>query len=203
MKRLILQTALTTLAVAFLLAVALFGLISHYSPATMMRLCGEIGLNGISGDYAYRAYEREGDISYLAYSARVGAESGEYAKAVSRFEILFSSDREVLLRFCEEQDASLDDMSAYLKGSYYDYLSGLYVRSEYLIGEKEQALSLATELTEESFPSGNPFIVLTVTAVDARDADYCQVLSDKMQEIGYSSPTYQEFHLILEEYLNE
>lgn len=204
MKKIIIKTVLITLGIAVLAAVSVFGLCSFFSPASMMRICSEIGLDSVSADYAYAEYERSGEVSYLAYSCSVAAEAGNDRAAVTRFGILYSLDGEVYLAFCKEQDDAVDPaLQPLISGSYDQYLNGLYVRSMYRTGNGEDALQRAAEHTDASFPDNNPFITLALDAIGKNDTDFCKSILLAVRTLGYETQSYQDFINFLEEIINE
>ena len=63
MRKIVLKTALVTLGVVIVLAVAAFGIASLCIPATMSELTYSLGMDLISSDYAYQEYERSGGLA--------------------------------------------------------------------------------------------------------------------------------------------
>ena len=76
MRKIVLKTAIITLGVTIILAVAVFGIVSLIAPAQMMRLTLSLGLDRIGADYAFQEYERSGDVDYLARSFEICAAGG-------------------------------------------------------------------------------------------------------------------------------
>ena len=73
MRKLVLKTALITLGVVLVLAVAAFGVISLCAPAVMCDFTLSLGMESVSADYAYQEYQRSGDLAYLARSVELAA----------------------------------------------------------------------------------------------------------------------------------
>ena len=69
MRKIILKTALITLGVVIVLAVAAFGIASLCVPAAMSDLTYSLGMEAISSDYAFQEYERSGSLAYLSRSS--------------------------------------------------------------------------------------------------------------------------------------
>lgn len=177
MKKLILKTALATLGVILILAVALFGILSLVAPAVMMDFTESIGLPSISGDYAWQEYERSGNMDCLARSFLTAAEHGENKKAAERFEE-FYRDREAFSAYCEKQSIAGDDLPAYLQEiSYRDYVCGKAAQVKLRLArtdeQKDEAIRFAISETASSFPSGNPVVSLAVEAAGNGNAAVC------------------------------
>ena len=66
MRKLVLKTALLTLGVLLVLAVAVFGVLSLCAPALVCDFTASLGMETVSADYAYQEYQRSGSLSYLA-----------------------------------------------------------------------------------------------------------------------------------------
>lgn len=175
MKKLILKTAIITFGVALVLAISIFGIVSLCAPAAMMGLCDSLGLEGLCGDYAFREYERSGDLDCLTRSFFIAAERGDDEAAKERFDALvkdgdFSS-------YCEKQDDLVvydsDGVTELERVGYGDHLFAVAVCVEYRLAssdaEKDAALLLAEEHTSKAFPSGNPLLMLSVEAAQKKD----------------------------------
>lgn len=179
MKKLILKTALISLGSAIILLIAVFGLMSLCAPAVMMRLTSSMGLDNISGDYAYQEYERSGKISYLSRSFIVAATGKQDRSAEKRFEILYA--HEDFQSFCAEQDAL--SLTKDKTVSYRAYICGLAAQMKYRMAEteedKEELCEFAIDETEVTFPTGNPLVALATTAATNHDKEFCKTLHDR------------------------
>ena len=109
MKKLILKTAVITLGVTLILAVSVFGIVSYVAPSAMMRFCDSLGLESISGDYAYQQYQISGDIDYLARSFEIAAMREKNVVASERFDEFYGEEgserRNAFVDYCNSQDS--------------------------------------------------------------------------------------------------
>lgn len=205
-KNLALKTVLLTLAVIFILAISAFGVASLFAPEVMMDYTYKIGLKEVSADYAFREYERSGDVSCLARSFLISAEMGQDKTANYRFGILYGD--EAFGDFCDRQDEALgEDLLETLKSySYRGYLCGVAASVRYRLeppgGDYAELLRFAVdEETEKSFPKGNPSVALAVTAARAGDGDFCRLLLEKLEAGGFAeNADYLSIVKILEEH---
>lgn len=203
MKKLILKTALITFGAALVLAVSVFGIVSLCAPAAMMRLCGSMGLNGLSGDYAYQEYERSGDLDCLARSFLICVEEGDDGKANARFDLLYAD--EGFANYCENTFAPSGDIPAY---SYRDYLCSSAARVKYRLAgsdeAKQAALDFAKNETGKDFPAGNPLLLLSVEAAQKKDKPFCEKLKAEIEGGGYAENADRSSIVkILEETIHE
>ena len=208
MKKLILKTALITLGVVIVLAVAAFGVASLCAPAAMSDFTYSLGMNVISGDYAYQEYERSGDLSYLARSFEIAATTGRDEKAQQRFDALYSADG--FDEMCErrnEQTAQVDGLPD-VGYDYRNYICGLGACVRYRLAgsdeARQQAISLALAETAQGFPSGNPVAALASEALKAKDAAFCRTLLAAVRAGSFEQNSLYEYVTVqLEEAVNE
>ncbi len=201
MKKLLLKTALLTVAVTVILSMSLFGIMSLLAPSVMMDFTANIGLKSISGDYAYQEYERSGSIDCLARSFIVSADAGHNRTAEKRFDLLYA--REDFGEFCAEQDKH-SGLMAPVHYSYRGYVCGLGAYVRYRTAEndaeKAAAVQLAIDETDPAFPQGNSTLVLAVKAAAAEDTQLCEALLAQMQAAQFeSSEDYRNIIRMLEE----
>ena len=209
MKKLILKTAIVTFVVTVILAVAAFGVASFIAPATMMRFTASLGLESVSGDYAYQEYERSGDLSYLARAFLIAAEKDSDKKANERFDVLYGEEgserREAFSAYCAEytvDDSSLPESARGLQ--YRMYLCGKAAVVKYRLAESEEARAqvcdFAISETDKAFPAGNPVVALAICAVSSRDGAFCALLLDKINAAEFEqSGEYNDIVTILED----
>lgn len=163
MKKLIVKTALITLGAAILLGALLIVILSFSAPKVMMDLTASMGMESVSGNYAYGEWERSGDLDCLARSFLIAAKHDDET-ALVRFEALYAD--EGFSAYCEAgapMDEAIDEgkLPDY---SYRDYLTGTAARVKYRLAktdaEKKAAIDFAVSETDEAFPEGNPLIAL-------------------------------------------
>ena len=187
-KKLILKTAIASLLVICVLLLALFGILSYCAPVTMMKLSSSLGLDSMSGDYAYEAYGRSGDVEYLARAFEIAAESGHDVKASERFDTLY--EHEDFAKYCasvDEQFKASEDRGAVY--GYRAYVCGQAARVKYRLAledtEKAEVAAFALSETEEGFPAGNPLLALALEAASAGDASFCSFLLETLRAGGF------------------
>lgn len=204
MRKLVLKTALITLGVVLVLAVAAFGVISLCAPAVMCDFTLSLGMESVSADYAYQEYQRSGDLAYLARSVELAAGRND-AKAEERFDLLYAA--EGFDEMCAARDAQQTSSDIRL-GSYHDYLCGVGACVKYRLAdtqeEYEEALALALAETDASFPVANPLYMLSVEAASADDAAFCASLLEALQDASFTQNTgYTNIETILKEVASE
>lgn len=195
------KTILLTLGVVVVLAISAFGVVSLLAPVAMMDFTASLGLEGISGDYAYQEYERSGDVAYLARSFIVSADLKNDRTAESRFERLYKHDD--FDEYCDKQDEAVIVDEEFGAFSYRGYVCGLAARVRYRLAvtaeDERDVLKFAADETLQTFPQANPLIALTAEAVRANDVAFCTRLLDKMKSGGYvENEDYQAIVNILE-----
>ena len=185
-KKIVWKTIVLTLCVVFILSVSAFGIASLVAPEAMMDFTASIGLDGISGDYAYQEYERSGDVACLARSFIVSADRKKDRTAEDRFNELYENEN--FSAFCEEQDSIISKREGFEGYSYRGYVCGLAARVRYRLSKAsggEEVIAFALSETDKTFPQGNPMIALTVEAATAKDVAFCTLLSESLQSAGF------------------
>ncbi len=185
MKKLILKTAFITLGATIVALVAVFGLMSLWAPAAMMKLTASLGLDSISGDYAYQEYQRSGKISYLARSFIISVNAKDDKKAEKRFELLYHDEE--FDTFCAEQDeiALLEGIST----GYRSYVCAEAARMKYRMAEKSDwgtVCQFASDETDKNFPLGNPLVALATEAISREDKEFCNFLIPYISDFEFA-----------------
>ena len=207
MRKIVLKTALVTLGVVIVLAVAAFGIASLCIPATMSELTYSLGMDLISSDYAYQEYERSGDTVYLARAFEICATEGYDDKtADDRFGLLYE-DRDAFAALCEKRNGQVAEEVG-VRYDYRGYVVGLGACVKYRLAgddaERAAAIELALSETDASFPAGNPVIALAVEAAGRNDAAFCNQLLTAVQAGNFEETTdYINIVKILEGIANE
>ncbi len=206
MKKLILKTALITLGAAVACGVILVVILCFAAPRTMMELTASLGMDGVSGNFAYAEYERSGDLDCLARSFLIAQASGDDETALARFETLYAD--EGFAAYCEAgapKDDSIDENELPAYG-YRDYLTGIAARVKYRLAvteeERTAAIAFAVKETETSFPRGNPLIALAAEVAGRGEGERAALLS-AIREGGFEhNSQYDAIVNILEENAN-
>lgn len=208
MKKFILKTTFLTIGVALVLAVAVFGMLSLFAPAVLMELTDSVGLETISGDYAYQEYERSKDPDYLIRAFEVAARHENDNVAEERFEILYH--KEDFEGICERWGT----LSVYQNGeivsqtTYREYWCGLAARVKYRLArtdtEKAAVIEFALSETDPAFSSYNPSVALATEALRRSDRPFCSLLRESLLAGGFEhSQDFETIVKFLEETANE
>ncbi len=208
MKKLVLKTALITLGVTIILTISLFGIVSFCAPASMMRFCESLGLDNISGDYAYQEYQNSKQLSYLAHAFEVAADHGNYTKADERFEELYGEDdagRQEFVAYCTAQNAA-ELPGGVPQYDYRSYLCGLASRVKFHLAltddERSAVCAFAIEESPAELSAESPVITLAIEAIDAEDAEFCRLLLLQVRAEGKFNAE-NEHYLDLIKFLEE
>lgn len=184
MKRLILKTALITLFSAICLVVLVMVIVCYTAPRAMMNFTASMGMESASGTFAYREYEKSGDLDCLTRAFLIAEKHGDDETALERWELLYADAH--FADYCaagapKDEEVEDDELPAY---SYYDYLAGCAARVKYRLAksdaEKDAVLEFALGVMDgEHFPAGNPVIAL---AAEARgDADFLSRMRERLE----------------------
>lgn len=187
-KKLVVKTSFVTLGVCLILLLSLFGVLSLCVPYEMAEFTNSLGLETLSGDYAYQEYERSGDIEYLARSFEVAAVHGGARKAETRFEVLIKHEK--FEELCASRDAQMSSDGSY---KYRNYIYGYGACVKYRLAEtendKRKVCKFAIAETEEEFLPLNPVRQLAVEAVMKKDSVFCKLF---LEEIDAAEKTFRE-----------
>lgn len=215
MRKVILKTALITFAVAVILGISAFGIASFVTPAAMMRLCDSLGLESISGDYAYQQYQLNGDIDYLARAFEIAAAKKKDSVAVSRFNELYGeedSERRALFgEYCAQQNPPEDSR---VPGSVlgYDYRSVVCAQAalaKYRLAvtdaDKAEVCAFAIAETGFELAAECPVVALAAESTGRGDKAFSALLLNAMKNGNFN--TGNNFYIrtanILEESIHE
>lgn len=183
MRKIVFKTIFITLGIVLILAISAFGILSFAAPKAMMSFSASLGLDAISGDYAYQEYRRSGDINYLAYAFEVAANEGRPDAAAERFEEFY--ENEGFTDYCKAQDG--EDLGEEIpKLKYRSYACGLGACALYAVAEtdeeKLEVYTFALSETSGEFEGNNPLCSLSSAAAGAGDAAFCKTILENMQK---------------------
>ena len=210
MKKTILRTALITLGISVVIAIAVFGIVSFCFPYVMMDFTASLGMRNLSGDYAYQEFERSGNIDCLARSFIIAAEEGKDRAADERFIILYGTDESEARNKFDEYCASykVDSSEAgNVEVSMRSYILGLASRVKYRLAKtseekKQEVCNFAIGATDKEFLQGNPVIYLAIEAVEHNDRAFCSLLREEIERAGFEeNEDYLAILKLLEEAL--
>ena len=182
MRKIVFKTIFITLGIVLILAISAFGILSFAAPKAMMNFSASLGLDAISGDYAYQEYRRSGDINYLAYAFEVAANEGRPDAAAERFEEFY--ENEGFAYYCKAQEG--EDLGEDIpKLNYRSYACGLGACALYAVAEtdeeKLEVYTFALSETSEEFEPSNPVVSLALAASEADDAEFCGIILDNLE----------------------
>ena len=183
MRKIVFKTIFITLGVVLILAISAFGILSFAAPKTMMSFSASLGLDAISGDYAYQEYRRSGDLDYLAYAFEVAAQEGRPDAAAERFEEFY--ENEGFTDYCKAQDET--DLGEEIpKLKYRSYACSLGAEVSYAVAETEEekleVYTFALSETWGDFQPNNPLCSLVRAASEAGDAAFCKTILANIQK---------------------
>ena len=183
MRKIVFKTIFITLGVVLILAISAFGILSFAAPKTMMSFSASLGLDAISGDYAYQEYRRSGDLDYLAYAFEVAAQEGRPDAAAERFEEFY--ENEGFTDYCKAQDET--DLGEDIpKLTYRSYACSLGAEASYSVAETEEekleVYTFALSETWGDFQPNNPLCSLVRAASEAGDAAFCKTILANIQK---------------------
>ncbi len=178
LDKVIVRAILSTLIAILALFTFMFASLCLVYPSTMMQITHNMGMDGASIKYARRAYDRTGDIYYIAKATHTAIAVKDYKKIVSCGNQLILDDEFEL--FCEEKDLK---MSAEKKEySYEQQLYGMICVSEYKLGKKAEAVARAFEALNGGFPRLNPVVAL-LFSIESDDETTKAEIKGKMEQI--------------------
>lgn len=185
MRKIVFKTIFITLGIVLILAISAFGILSFAAPKTMMNFSASLGLDAISGDYAYQEYRRSGDIEYLARAFEIAANEGRSDVAAERFEEFY--ENEGFNDYCKEQDGvELGEDIPEIDGNYRSMVCGWGAKAMYEVAKtdekKLEAYTFALSETPGDFEPNNPLCSLIVAASGAGDAVFCKTILENLQK---------------------
>ena len=217
MKKLILKTAVITLGVTLILAVSVFGIVSFVATSAMMRFCDSLGLESISGDYAYQQYQLNGDMDCLARSFEIAAMREKDAVADERFKEFYgeegSEQREVFGEYCVEQDNAEKEIIlpiAFSGSDYRSYVCAQATLVKYRLAvtaEEQQAVCTFAVLESRADISPLcPLVALVEENSVVKNPSFCGMLLVEIRserKFNTANERYMNIVKILEDASNE
>ncbi len=200
MKKLIIKTALITFVSAIVFAAALFGILSLFAPAAMMRFTASLGFRQLSGDYAYSVYTSTGDIEYLAYSCETAAESVQNVTA-ERYALLIEHDG--FSAYCQQKDAEVagSEYAEYVLSDYAQYSYGKYACALLRQGNGEGAIDFALSHLNGEFGQNNCVTALAMEGIRTQNEPFCQNLAARLKASEFAeNENCKEIISVLEEF---
>lgn len=183
MRKIVFKTIFITLGVVLILAISAFGILSFAAPKAMMSFTSSLGLDAISGDYAYQEYRRSGDIEYLARAFEIAAFEGRSDAAAERFEELY--ENEGFSDYCKAQDG-VELGEDIPENNYRSYACSLGASALYAVAEtddeKLEVYTFALSETSGEFEENNPLCSLALAASKAGDDAFSKTILENMRK---------------------
>ncbi len=187
MQKLVLKTALITLASVLVLALLVYGVLSLFVPSAMVSLTDKLGMDGACARYSVAVYEKTGSIDDLASAVERSYGAERYGDAAEYGVILLG--REDFPSYCERRESEI----AGEKYDYAQFAAGIVSVSLYYDGQTDAAVKVAFDAVGNSFPTGNAAIYLLSAAYDAeRDAATCRILLTALEDLRGQLPAGAE-----------
>lgn len=178
--RVIVKAALTTVGSILLLCAVMLGALCLGFPSTMMNLTYDLGLDGQSVKFANRAYRySKGEIYYIAYATEVAIGADDYENVVSCGKTFIADEQ--FAQYAAERNAALPQEAV---GSYEQYIYGKICVAEYVLGNKDDAVSDAAGFVGQAFPENNALVAVLMEAVKADDTATATAVLGKLQTIA-------------------
>lgn len=195
MKKLILKTAIITFCVTMIFAVSLFGIVSFFAPSAMMDFCATIGLENISGDYAYQAYMTTNEIDYLARAFEIAATNEKDVAAGKLFDEFYgeedSEQRTKFSEYCTSQTFVRSELSVPEDVASYDYRSAVCAQAAIVKSrtassdeERQAVCDFAIEESCDEIEPDCPVIALASEVSDRKDGVFCGILLRSIRDTG-------------------
>ena len=199
--KLIVKTAICTLAVLIGLALILFGAVSLAAPAAMLSVADDLGMEKLAASYSVAVYEKTSGVDDLAEAVERNYAAGEYS-VCAEYGSLFLKDPG-FSDYCAARDRAAGSAEG-ITGSYSQYASGIVASAQYWTGKKELSLSTAFGAIGETFPQNNAVISLAAAARSGNDKAFCTVLLSELKKLtiedSSEAASLAEFAAVLSEY---
>ena len=174
--RVVLRAALSTLAAIFTLLVLMFAALAFIYPSTMMKITYDLGLDGASVRYAARAYDRGGEIYYIAFATEVAIGDENYEKIDACGSKFIKDDQ--FTAYYAEKNQNLPEGAT---GTYEQYIYGQVCVAKYRLGKTEEAIEYSFELNGSSFAENNAVAAVALTAILAEDGEAVASVLSKLE----------------------
>ena len=171
LNKVITRSILTTLeAIGALVLFIIIGLCALF-PSTSMEIAYDMGMEASCIHFAERAYKGSSDVYFIAYATEVAIEEDKTAKIIS----------------CGEKFIKDEKFETYcgLKGENYEqFIYGRVCVSKYEKGKKEEAVTLACESLNGTFPQGNALVAVLFSALKANDGETVETIKTKLSGLS-------------------
>lgn len=166
MKKIVLKTAIITLASVIALLALAFGIASLAFPGNMSVICEDMGNYKLAASYAERQYDYSGSTDDLYRCARLYIRIG---------------DRKNIIKYCGKLVEKKNFKESC--GNNVQYIYGNYATALYLSGKDDKAIEIAEMSVADGFDVPNAYSFLTVEAVEREDKAFGEKLLKSFLEI--------------------
>lgn len=164
MNKLILKTALVTVAVLLFACIVVYGFLSLFAPFSLSGFYSDAGICGLAYKYAVRAYEKDETQDNLINVVGRAIEAEKEDGVADYCELLF-----------ERKDLTLSDEEL-------RFFQNKYCLALYNIGEESKALTKAVEYSE-GYLKGNALEGLAVAALEKGDVKLLNAILGNLKVI--------------------
>ena len=184
MGKLILKTALITLACIIALALLLFGVFSLFFPSVMVSVTGGLGMDGACASYSVSVYKHTDEIGDLALAVERSYYAERYGDAAEYGAVLLGRDD--FPSYCSALDAAdgkLGTADSRVEGASDQYFAGIVSVSQYKQGAAAAIDTAFGALANNSFGKGNAVVFLTGVAMAQEDKDFCKEILYRLSSL--------------------
>ena len=178
MDKVVLRTALSTLAAILALFGVMLLLLCFLYPSTMMQLTYDLGMEQASMKYAERAYNRTDDVYYAAFGFETAIGENDDTN-VEKFGLLMLAEDEEFFTYCESRNETLDTT----KITYDQYAYGQLSVAQYRLNKKTEAVETAFSGLNGTFKRNNAVVALLLQALAAQDVDTIVFIRENMEDL--------------------
>ncbi len=186
MKKIVIKTALITLASVIVLFALAFGIASLAFPGNMSQICENCGNDSLAASYASRQYDYTGSTEDLYRCADLYIRIGDRGNTVKYCKKLV--DKQDFKEFCTKKDNN--GAASHAQYIYTNYASALYFSKR-----GEEAIGVANKSVEDGFVIPNAFATLTINAVENNDADFGAKLLAALPEFPQGETQHEAQHV--------
>lgn len=192
MRKLLIQTALKSALMIFILTVVVAAVTCLGFPQTMANYAEGFGNYKIAASFATLQYKYTNDVEDLARVVEDSILCGNDKNIVVYGEKLVKHDNFSTL--CDKKDALMNE------GDYFKFVTSKVALSKYSLKGMDNALAFAKEVNGNStFKNGNALMALSVKAVSQRDISGCLALKGALNAL---SPQASEDQILLNDVLS-
>ncbi len=185
--KIILKSALSTLAAIGVLCALLILAMCLIFPQTMMQVTYDMGMNKTSVHFASVAYDRSGEAYYVAFATEVSIGKNYDDKTEYYGEKLLGDDG------FAEYAAKRNEEAASAGITYEQYIQGQVVQAKYDQGKKTEAIAAAEVYTAGTFSKNCSLTTVYLAAFSAGDTQEVSNIIVKLQALEVPAAESENF----------